>query len=93
MTPTILNRPAPEEPGRDTPAIDYVVHHRKANSAQTAKTYKLTTATLAPGATLEVRRRHSFRVITTRRYYPGPHGIALQVTGVASEVVSFEPAP
>ncbi|MBL7252827.1 hypothetical protein [Paractinoplanes lichenicola] len=71
-------------------SIDYVVHHHKSNGTQAAKTFKLTTATLAPGETLQIRRRHSFRVITTRRYYPGPHAIALQVNGVATESVSFE---
>ncbi|MCO8274281.1 hypothetical protein M1L60_27140 [Actinoplanes sp. TRM 88003] len=74
-------------------AIDYVVHHRKADGARTAKTFKLTTATLEPGASLEVRRKHSFRVITTRRYYPGPHAIGLQVNGVASDLVTFELTP
>ncbi|WP_250034402.1 hypothetical protein [Paractinoplanes maris] len=77
-----------DEPARL--AIDYVVHHRKANGTQTAKTFKLTTATLAPGQRLEVRRTHQFRVITTRRYYPGPHAIALQVNGVATDSVTFE---
>ena len=75
----------------DTPArlaIDYVVHHLKANGSRTAKTFKLTTATLAPGETLLVRRKHQFRVITTRRYYPGPHAIALQVNGITTNAVT-----
>jgi hypothetical protein len=71
-------------------SIDYVVHHRKANGSQTAKTFKLTTRTLAPGEELEISRDHSFRPITTRRYYPGPHAVALQVNGVATDRVAFE---
>jgi 3-methyladenine DNA glycosylase AlkC len=71
-------------------AIDYVVHHRKAGGGRTAKTFKLTTATLQPGERLEVRREHSFRVITTRRYHPGPHAIALQVNGVVTDRAEFE---
>ncbi|MFI5952209.1 DNA alkylation repair protein [Cryptosporangium sp. NPDC051539] len=71
-------------------AIDYLVYHRKANGSQTAKTFKLTTATLQPGEAAEIRRAHSFRVITTRRYYPGPHAIALQVNGVATPMATFE---
>lgn len=70
-------------------AIDYVVHHSKANGSQTAKTFKLTTATLAPGASLDVAREHSFRAITTRRYYAGPHAITLQVNGVTSGRADF----
>jgi len=74
-------------------AIDYIVHHSKNNGAQTSKTFKLTTATLAPGERLERTREHSFRAITTRRYYPGPHAIELQVNGVIAGRADFELLP
>lgn len=76
-----------------TPArlvVDYVVHHRKANGTQTAKVFKITTTTLQPGAQLLIDRRHSFKVITTRRYHPGEHAIELQVNGVASGRATFD---
>ncbi|WP_405763903.1 hypothetical protein OG539_01105 [Actinacidiphila glaucinigra] len=76
--------------GKARLAIDYVVHHHKANGSQTAKTFKLTTRSLAPGETMGVSREHSFRPITTRRYHPGPQAIALQVNGVASARAVFE---
>lgn len=63
-------------------AIDYVVHHRKANGGQTGKTFKITTRDLAPGESVDIAREHSFRVITTRRYHAGEHAIELQVNGV-----------
>jgi 3-methyladenine DNA glycosylase AlkC len=71
-------------------SIDYVVHHQKANGTQTAKTFKLTTRTLAPGEQVRISREHSFRPITTRRYYPGRHAVALQVNGVATPEAAFE---
>jgi 3-methyladenine DNA glycosylase AlkC len=74
-------------------AIDYIVHHSKANGSQTSKTFKLATATLAPGESLERTREHSFRAITTRRYYPGPHAIELQVNGVIAGRAEFELLP
>ncbi|CAN5196293.1 DNA alkylation repair protein [soil metagenome] len=74
-------------------AIDYIVHHSKANGSQTSKTFKLTTATLAPGESLRRTREHSFRAITTRRYYPGPHAIELQVNGVIAGRAEFEVLP
>jgi hypothetical protein len=70
--------------------VDYVVHHRKANGTQTGKTFKLTTATLAPGERLDRTREHSFRAITTRRYYPGPHAIEVQVNGIVLARTEFE---
>ena len=74
-------------------AIDYIVHHSKANGSQTGKTFKLTTVTLAPGERLDRTRDHSFRAITTRRYYPGPHAIELQVNGVVMGRADFELLP
>ena len=73
--------------------VDYVVHHRKANGSQTTKVFKLTTADLAPGGSLRLARRHSFKIITTRRYHPGAHAIELQVNGVAGGRVDFDLLP
>jgi hypothetical protein len=39
---------------------------------------------------VRLSREHSFRPITTRRYYPGPHAVALQVNGVATDLAPFE---
>lgn len=64
--------------------IDYVIHHATAAGTQSTKTFKLTTASLEPGQELTVRKAHSFRPITTRRYYEGPHAISLQINGIAS---------
>ncbi|MDT7797171.1 MAG: hypothetical protein QOI78_604 [Actinomycetota bacterium] len=71
-------------------AIDYVVHHRKANGTSTTKTFKLTTQLLPPGETYELAREHSFRVITTRRYHPGPHAVELQINGVRAGRADFD---
>ena len=71
-------------------AIDYVVHHQKANGTTTTKTFKHAVVELAPGESVAVRRIHSFRPITTRRYHPGTHAIAVQVNGVATEPARFE---
>lgn len=74
-------------------AIDYVVHHQKANGTQTTKTFKLLAKELAPGEHVLLTREHSFRAITTRRYYPGAHAISLQVNGVQTAALPFELLP
>ncbi|MEW1980760.1 DNA alkylation repair protein [Citricoccus sp. NPDC079358] len=74
-------------------AIDYVIHHRKANSTLSTKVFKLTTRTLQPGEEMAVNRSHSFRAITTRRYHPGGHAVALQVNGISTLPVPFELLP
>ncbi|WP_344179156.1 DNA alkylation repair protein [Kribbella lupini] len=62
-------------------AIDYVVHHVKANGTLTPKVFKLTTRTLAPGESISLAKRHSFKPISTRRYYAGEHALELQING------------
>lgn len=61
--------------------IDYIVHHMRANGEQTPKVFKLARRSLAPGERLTLTRRHSFKPVTTRRYYPGAHAIEIQVNG------------
>lgn len=74
-------------------AIDYAVHHRKANGGETPKVFKLTTRTLAPGERVTITKEHSLRPITTRRYYPGPHAVDIRVNGIASTRAYFELMP
>jgi 3-methyladenine DNA glycosylase AlkC len=70
--------------GADHPqnlVIDYVIQHVKANGKLSPKVFKLTHKTLAPGQSIEISKTHSFRSITTRKYYPGQHALEIQVNG------------
>ncbi|TWD75082.1 3-methyladenine DNA glycosylase AlkC [Kribbella amoyensis] len=62
-------------------AIDYVVHHVKANGTLAPKVFKLTTRTLGPGESTSIAKRHSFKPISTRRYHAGEHALELQING------------
>jgi 3-methyladenine DNA glycosylase AlkC len=70
-------------------AIDYVIHHKKANGKLAPKVFKLTKRDLAPGESADLARRHSFRPISTRVYYPGTHAVQLQVNGQQHGLVEF----
>ncbi len=71
-------------------ALDFVVHHRKANGGTTPKVFKWTSFTLEPGETKTLSKRHPIRPITTRRYYPGRHEVELLINGVAYSRTPFE---
>ena len=62
-------------------AVDYVVHHVKANGSRSPKVFKLTTRFLEPGSRVAITRSHSFKPISTRKYYPGEHVLEIQVNG------------
>ncbi|MCE1252363.1 MAG: DNA alkylation repair protein [Anaerolineae bacterium] len=77
-----------EEP--ENLVIDYVIYHQRANGKQTPKVFKLSKKTLSPGESLIINKKHSFAEVTTRRYYPGAHGLEIQVNGVCLGRVEFE---
>lgn len=62
--------------------IDYVVYFMKANGKLAPKVFKLKNIELAAHQVIQLSKVHSFKPITTRRYYPGRHRIALQINGV-----------
>lgn len=65
-----------------TVVIDYIVNHVKANGTTTPKVFKLTTRTLEPGVPARIAKRHSFKPISTRKYYAGEHAVEVQINGV-----------
>ena len=62
-------------------AIDCVVHHVKAHGGTSPKVFKGWQIDLAPGAEVTLKKRHSMRPVTTRRYHAGCHGVAVQING------------
>jgi hypothetical protein len=70
--------------------VDYSVGFRKANGTVAHKVFKLAAKTVGPGERLGITKMHSFAPITTRRYYPGGHELAVQVNGLRMGLVSFE---
>lgn len=70
--------------------IDYVVHHVKANGRLTPKVFKLAQKKLAAGEAARFSKRHSFRPISTRKYYAGAHRLEIQVNGVKFGMAEFE---
>jgi 3-methyladenine DNA glycosylase AlkC len=71
-------------------AVDFAVHFVKANGNRRSKVFKLRVVRPAPGETVELARRISFRPISTRVYYPGRHRLAILVNGKALANAEFE---
>jgi 3-methyladenine DNA glycosylase AlkC len=74
--------------------IDYAVYHVRANGERSRKVFKGWKLTLAAGEKRTLACRHSFKPVTTRRLYPGPHRIDLLVNGqiVAGREFALLPA-
>lgn len=61
--------------------VDYIVYFMKSNGKLAPKVFKLKNIVLAAGESIAIIKSHSFKPITTRRYYAGEHQIAIQVNG------------
>lgn len=61
--------------------VDYVIYFMKANGKLAPKVFKLKNIALAAKETIVITKQHSFKPITTRRYYAGHHQLAIHVNG------------
>ncbi len=74
-------------------AVDYAVHHVKADGRLTAKVFKGWTLALAAGERRDLVKRHSMRPVTTRRYHPGLHAVDVRINGQVAARMAFELLP
>jgi hypothetical protein len=73
-----------------TLALDYVVHHVKANGSTSAKVFKGWQLDLPARGERVLNKRHPMREITTRRYHAGHHAVQVQANGVVVAEAGFE---
>jgi 3-methyladenine DNA glycosylase AlkC len=70
-------------------AIDYAVHHVKADGRTTPKVFKGWVVELPARGTLTLQKQHSMRAVTTRRYHGGRHTIEVLANGRAVAAAAF----
>jgi len=71
-------------------ALDYAVHHVKADGRRTPKVFKGWLLELGAGERRELSKRHSMRAVTTRRYHPGGHRVELLANGRVVAAAEFD---
>lgn len=69
--------------------FDYAIHHRKANGGLAPKVFKGRIREMKPGECAEIKGRHSFKPITTRRYYSGTHRFEPRINGLPHPWLEF----
>jgi len=70
--------------------IDYIIHHQKAGGHTTPKVFKWKTFTLKGQETVNLKKKHPFKKITTRVYYPGRHALEILINGESYIKQDFE---
>ncbi|MFN3236337.1 MAG: DNA alkylation repair protein [Pseudomonadales bacterium] len=69
--------------------LEYAIDFLKANGAHSRKVFKIS-ETDHKVNTITLSKRHKFVPITTRKHYPGPHGVAIIVNGVELAAEQFQ---
>lgn len=70
--------------------IEYAIYFKIANGTYSKKVFKISERELEGKQTLKLERKHSFKLITTRKYYPGTQKVALIINGKESGALNFE---
>ncbi len=70
--------------------LEYGIYYQKANGTLAKKVHKISEKEYAGNSTTQITRRHSFRVVTTRKFHPGLHQVAVVINGNEFEKHDFE---
>ena len=69
--------------------IDYIVHHQT-RSGTSEKIFKIKKLGMKRGESITLSKKQAFRVMTTRKLYPGEHKLELQINGVRYPLGTFQ---
>lgn len=78
--------------GNDTSQIirlEYGVYYMKANGQLARKVFKISEKEYPAGIKLNVQRKQSFKLITTKKFYTGLHQVSVIVNGKEMAVADF----
>jgi 3-methyladenine DNA glycosylase AlkC len=70
--------------------LDFAVVYQTASGGTSRKVFKGKVVTTEPGEVIAMRRKVSLAQRTTRRIFPGPHAVEIQVNGVPLGAVQFD---
>ena len=70
--------------------LEYGLYYQKANGSLSRKVFKISEKNYHYNQSVEIERKQSFKVITTRKYYSGKHQVSIIINGVELKKLDFE---
>jgi 3-methyladenine DNA glycosylase AlkC len=70
--------------------LEYFIHFLLANGSLSKKVFKISEREMNAKETLHYERRHSFKIISTRKYYTGSHKVSLVINGIEMDAQYFK---
>jgi hypothetical protein len=74
---------------REKYILDFVLYFFKFNGKLSSKVFKLKSGTIESRSQIKIDKSYSFKQITTRNYYPGPHKVSLKLNGFEGKPCVF----
>lgn len=70
--------------------LEYAIYFLKKNGEYAKKVFKISEREISAGESQTVHKKHSFRPITTRTYYPGLHKVSIIINGKESDTMEYQ---
>jgi len=70
--------------------LEYGLYYQKKNGKLSRKVFKISEREVGPNKMYEIKRKQSFKLITTRKFYPGRHQLSIIINGQESKTMEFE---
>jgi len=70
--------------------LEYAVYYKRLNGQFSKKVFKISEREFQPAEIAVINRKQSFKIITTRKFYPGKHQLSIILNGRESELKDFE---
>jgi 3-methyladenine DNA glycosylase AlkC len=70
--------------------LEYAVYYLLNNGKHTKKVFKISERQFQADESVNIMRKQSFRIITTRKFYKGQHKLSIIINGQEQEILGFE---
>ncbi|WP_316746335.1 DNA alkylation repair protein [Pedobacter gandavensis] len=70
--------------------LEYGLYYKRQNGSWSKKVFKISEKSYAAAEKLNVTKKQSFKLITTRKFYPGVQQLSIIVNGVEKVIKDFE---
>lgn len=70
--------------------LEYCVYYQKANGTLSGKVFKISEKSIEAGEVIDVNRKQSFKIISTRKYHPGLHEVSVIINGEEKDKQVFQ---
>lgn len=70
--------------------LEYAIYYLRQNGSYSKKVFKISEKELEANCSILVNRKQSFKIISTRKFYPGLHKISILSNGMEKAIQEFE---